>query len=194
MGDMIRASDADRQATTDRLGEAVADGRLGLEEFTDRVDAALVATHQHQLEGLVGDLPVNPRAGLETAPVRERRLGGGIRRDGDWTVPAHGTWSTLVGDVVLDLREARVGAPVVHIDASTLFGDVELLVPDGILVEVRGRSVFGDVRQRAGEAAVSGAPRVILTGVSVFGDVRVRSRRLREPWWRKWFALPEHDD
>jgi hypothetical protein len=68
----------------------------------------------------------------------------------------------------------------VTIDAGTIFGHVQLLVPEGVAVEVRSKTLFGSVRQEAGEVAPAGAPRIILTGGTVFGDVRVRARRLRE--------------
>jgi cell wall-active antibiotic response 4TMS protein YvqF len=105
---------------------------------------------------------------------------GDVRRAGAWKVPAESHWRSLFGDVVLDLREARVTAPEVTIDAGTIFGDVELLVPEGVVVEVRSRTLLGDVRQEAGELAAAGASREILTGGTVFGHVRVRARRLRE--------------
>jgi predicted membrane protein len=68
----------------------------------------------------------------------------------------------------------------VTIDAGTIFGAIELLVPEGVAVEVRSRALLGDIRQEAGDVAAAGAPRVILSGGTVFGDVRVRARRLRE--------------
>lgn len=105
---------------------------------------------------------------------------GDLKRSGPWQLPARSGWSTVFGDVVLDLREARVPAGEIVIDARSVFGDVELLVPEGVLVEVRGRVFFGDVKQEAGLAATAGAPRIVLTGSTIFGDVRVRARRLRE--------------
>jgi hypothetical protein len=48
------------------------------------------------------------------------------------------------------------------------------------VVEVRSRTLLGDVRQEAGEVAAAGAPRMILTGGTLFGHVRVRARRLRD--------------
>jgi hypothetical protein len=98
------------------------------------------------------------------------------RRDGSEL----GRWNSLFGDAVLDLREARVSAPEVSIEAVSVFGNVELLVPEGVAVVIDSRAVFGDVEQEAGESAAPGAPRIVLRGGTVFGDVRVRSRRLRE--------------
>jgi Cell wall-active antibiotics response 4TMS YvqF len=82
---------------------------------------------------------------------------------------------------VLDLREARVTGPEMRIEAGTVFGDVDLIVPEGVEVEARSRTVFGDTEQEAGEAAPRHAPRIVLSGGSVFGDVRVRTERLRAP-------------
>lgn len=40
---LVRASDADRDRTVDALAAANAEGRLSLEEYSQRSDAALVA-------------------------------------------------------------------------------------------------------------------------------------------------------
>jgi Cell wall-active antibiotics response 4TMS YvqF len=85
-----------------------------------------------------------------------------------------------LGDVVLDVRDARVTTPEVRLDAGSISGGVELLVPEGVEVEVRSQTLFGDINQDAGEPAPPGAPRIVLSGGTVFGDVRVRTRRLRE--------------
>jgi Flp pilus assembly protein TadB len=53
----LRASDADRDAVTDRLREAAGEGRLEPEELEERVDAALRARTYGELTRLVADLP-----------------------------------------------------------------------------------------------------------------------------------------
>lgn len=182
----LRASDAEREATITTLRDAGAEGRLTLEELADRVEAAAAARHRAELERITEDLPAPTTAGahgaqMVVAPSQTRSVFGDVGRAGAWVVPASSRWSTVFGDVVLDLREASVAGDEVTIDAVSLFGDIQLLVPEGILVEVRGRTLFGSVKQEAGGVAVPGAPRVLLTGDTVFGDVRVRTRRLREP-------------
>ena len=180
---LVRASDAERERTTELLRDAAADGRLTFEELADRTAAALTATTRAELERLTDDLPMpaGPVAGTPVAaPTRESTVFGDLRRSGRWLVPAESRWQTFFGDIVLDLREAQVAAAEVTIDARTIFGDVELLVPEGIAVEVRSRTVVGDVKHAAGEVAPAGSPRVVVTGRTVFGDVRVRTRRLRE--------------
>lgn len=124
--------------------------------------------------------PTAATGGSLAPAVSNSSVFGDLKRSGPWQLPARSGWSTVFGDVVLDLREARVPAGEIVIDARSVFGDVELLVPEGVLVEVRGRVFFGDVKQEAGLAATAGAPRIVLTGSTIFGDVRVRARRLRE--------------
>jgi hypothetical protein len=101
-------------------------------------------------------------------------------------VPAQGSWQTVFGDVVLDLREARIPAAELQLRAGSVFGDIDLIVPEGVDVEVRARTVLGDVRQEAGDAHAPGAPRIVLTGGTVFGDVKVRHQRLRERLVARW--------
>jgi Domain of unknown function (DUF1707)/Cell wall-active antibiotics response 4TMS YvqF len=176
----VRASDAEREAAMARLRDAAAEGRLTFEELADRIEAADGAVMRDDLERLTEDLPAAPSTEAAPLPTRTSTVFGDVRRAGTWTVPAEGKWESLFVDVVLDLREARVSGPEARIDAGTIFGKVELLVPEGVEVEVRSRTLFGDIKQEAAEAAPPGAPRILLTGGTVFGDVRVRSQRLRE--------------
>ena len=54
----IRVSDADRDRTASLLREHHAAGRLTAEEFHERMDAALNAKTQGELDELLSDLPV----------------------------------------------------------------------------------------------------------------------------------------
>jgi hypothetical protein len=56
-GPDLRIGDADREAVAARLREHYAQGRLTLEEFNQRLDAAFAATTQGQLGALTSDLP-----------------------------------------------------------------------------------------------------------------------------------------
>jgi hypothetical protein len=192
----IRSSDAEREAAMSRLRDAAGEGRLTFEELADRIQAAGAATTRSDLETLTRDIPATvPDGGSGAAAVpapvaapTNSSVFGDLRRDGVWRVPASSRWSTVFGDVVLDLRETRVDDALVAIEARTIFGDVNLLVPEGVAVDVRSRTIFGDVSQDAGGAAGAGAPRIVLTSLTVFGDVRVRSQRLRERLADRWRA------
>lgn len=64
----IRASDAERAVITERLNQALGEGRLDLTEYDRRVSAAYRATTRADLAPLVADLP-EPQA---AAPVAAR--------------------------------------------------------------------------------------------------------------------------
>ena len=80
----LRASDADRDAVTDRLRDAAVEGRLEPEELEQRVDAALRARTYGELRRLLADLPGDARAPWQrraqrTKPVvRSAILGAGL--------------------------------------------------------------------------------------------------------------------
>jgi hypothetical protein len=56
----LRASDADREATADRLRQHHADGRIDSEEFQERLDRCYAAKTMGDLSELMRDLPGDP--------------------------------------------------------------------------------------------------------------------------------------
>ncbi len=59
----VRASDADRDAVVSQLRERYAEGRLTHDTLDHRLDAALRARYQDDLEHVVADLPARRRLG-----------------------------------------------------------------------------------------------------------------------------------
>ena len=172
----VRASDPERDATVERLRDAAAEGRLTLEELTDRIEAASNAVMRSELVPLTTDLPV--AVGQRTEPAEVRKVGD-IKRTGAWVVPAECRFRSYFGAVIVDLREATITAQEVRIDARTPFGNIVLLVPEGVDVEVRANALIGKLKQEQ-SPAVHGAPRIILTGGTWFGDVKILHRRMWE--------------
>src|SRR4051794_16422638 len=94
----VRASDAERDASVNRLREAAAEGRLTLEELTDRVEAAANAVMRSDLVPLTSDLPAAAAVGLATQPAGVRGVGD-VKRSGPWTVPAENSFRTWFGNI-----------------------------------------------------------------------------------------------
>ncbi len=67
----IRASDADRQHVVEALQKHTAAGRLSLDEFTERLDAAHQATTYGELAAITTDLPpeTTARHGATRGPL-----------------------------------------------------------------------------------------------------------------------------
>ncbi|MFD0774307.1 DUF1707 domain-containing protein [Streptomonospora algeriensis] len=70
--DQMRAADADRDACAERLAIALREGRLDLEEYQERLNAAMRAKTVGELGPLTRDLP-EPPAVPEPADQPERR-------------------------------------------------------------------------------------------------------------------------
>jgi hypothetical protein len=66
----VRIGDAERDATMTQLREHFVAGRLTFDELTQRIDAALTAKTQRQIDGLMSDLPRPPK-GAHVAPAAE---------------------------------------------------------------------------------------------------------------------------
>jgi hypothetical protein len=193
-GSLVRASDADRDRTVDVLASARAEGRLSLEEYSERSEAALVAPTLGDLASLTVDLPAAglPAAGLAVAPHGDdaaipeeiTAVLGNESRKGPWVVPPHLAVRSVLGDCHLEMQQAVIGQ-VTTIDASVRFGTVTIFVPDGIDVRMTGRAVLGAKSSELSGEPQPGAP-VIMVRCDVFcGAVTVR----RPDWLMRRRAL-----
>jgi hypothetical protein len=172
----VRASDADREAVVARLQAAVGEGRLDLDEFGQRADAAHAAVSRAELDVLVADLPsaapppeiVGERADEVSSVFGDIVLA--IAR----TPPRRA--STVFGDVRIDLRGLRTDDERIDLHLDAMFGDIDVIVAPGVDAELHGRTVFGDRKvELAPVQRLAGTPVVVVHGKTVFGDLRVRS-------------------
>ena len=63
------------------------------------------------------------------------------------------------------------------INATSIFGSVEIRVPENISLRGSGTGVFGNFEVRHAEAADPDAPVVLVNGFSVFGSVEAKPKR-----------------
>ncbi|MGW7488008.1 DUF1707 SHOCT-like domain-containing protein [Streptomyces sp. NPDC054786] len=197
----LRASDADRERVAEVLRDAVAEGRLAMEEFDERLDATYQARTYGELEPLTADLPV---AAAGPAPLSLRKesaaptpwaerivdgaegsavgiaLLGGFQRKGRWTIGRRFTAFCLMGGGEIDLREANFAGSEVVITCWALMGGVNIVVPPGVDVDVRGLGIMGGFDSREdGVPGEPGAPRVIVRGLALMGGVGVERKLLK---------------
>ncbi|MFF2962164.1 DUF1707 domain-containing protein [Streptomyces sp. NPDC057963] len=198
----MRASDAERERIAETLREAVAEGRLEMEEFEQRLEKTYKARTHGELEPLVRDLPAPGTAGapLSGAPVSPAtgsaarwadRIGkpatsggafamwGGFGRRGNWTVGRKFTAFAMWGGGEIDLREANFEDREVVIRCITIMGGIQVTVPPELNVEVRGIGFMGGFGERAKDEGVPSpeSPRVRVTGFALMGGVGVEHKR-----------------
>ncbi|MGV9312541.1 DUF1707 SHOCT-like domain-containing protein [Streptomyces sp. NPDC003691] len=201
----MRASDTERERIAERLREAVAEGRLSMEEFNERLDATYRARTHGELEPIVSDLPVIASGGpshspapaapaADAAPQRwTERIGGkgtskmafavwgGFGRRGRWTVPRVFNAFTLMGGGELDLREAHFEDREVTIRCWAIMGGIDVTVPPEVTVEVNGFGFMGGFGEHGGDDSYPdpNAPRIRILGLALMGGVGVRRKRTK---------------
>jgi DUF1707 SHOCT-like domain len=179
----LRASDADRDRVIAMLSAAAGDGRLTMSEHAERVERAYTARTLGELAVLTTDL-----AGPSAQPFRlDHRspvlaLFGRDRRDGRWVVPATVPVVALFGEVVLDLREALLQSARVVVNATVIGGTLELIVPEGVAVELLGTAVLTRKINRTQRAGVAGMPVVEVRSAAFGGTIRVTSPKRTSRW------------
>ena len=154
---MVRASDAEREAVIARLQTALGEGRIDLDEFGQRAEAAYAAVTTADLDRLMADLPAGGPPPVEIvgtrAPEEISSFFGDIRLAGGSAPQRAGTF---FGDVRIDLRGLRTDADRVDLYLSTVFGDIEVIVSEGVDAAAAGADDPGRPQGRPGTGAAAG--------------------------------------
>jgi hypothetical protein len=180
---VVRASDAERDQVVTRLREASVEGRLTLEEFTDRMTTAFEARTHGELDQLVRDLPAQaaPAAPERQAPARRWviSLMGNASRRGRWRVGRRTFVVSSMGNVTVDLRDAILAGPEVSIHVFVTMGNATIIVPEGVDVELAVIPLMGNRMDQSRAGSKPGAPLVRITGLVSMGNLFVRTSAAR---------------
>jgi hypothetical protein len=190
-----RIGHAEREHAVELLRETASLGRIDLDELDERLERALAARTQPELDAVLDDLrPAPPVAGggllgrapgipaLGHAPDDPLVLsagGGTARRTGAWEVPGWIRLSPAMGSMRVDCRRATTRYPVIDVEVAPSAGSVVLILPEGWAADVdRISRGIGSVKSTVPVTPAPGAP-VLLHGSAGMGSVKVR----RENWW-----------
>ncbi|WP_067973345.1 DUF1707 SHOCT-like domain-containing protein [Nocardiopsis trehalosi] len=178
----LRASHTDRERVIAVLRSAVEDGRLDLAEFEERADRVYRARTLGDLPPVTADLV--PAAAqpirLHTEPMVA--LFSGVERSGRWVVRPREGAAALGGTLRLDLRDALLVRDRVRMTAWAVFGRIDVQVPDGVDVRVRGWSFLGRRTTSVRRPRRDDAPVLEIDGFCLFGSLAVRAPRRRRAW------------
>ncbi|MEV1167131.1 DUF1707 domain-containing protein [Nonomuraea sp. NPDC049784] len=167
----LRASDADRERIAQVLQDAHADGRLTLDELEERLGVLYSARTLGQLAELTTDLlpadqqPLNLDGRPVSAIFKQEQRGG------RWVVPAELDVTAMFGTTKLDFRDAILQNRQVIINATLVFGGLEIQVPEGLEVI---RVAKGKTVRLTKQPTDPGAPVVEVRTTNFVGDVKVK--------------------
>jgi uncharacterized protein DUF1707 len=169
-----RVSDDDRERAVLELREHLVQGRLTLEEFSERVELAYRARSTGDLEAASSALPAARTAPTRRRPVRATvGLFAHVVRRGRLRLPRTSAVLGGFADVDLDLREAEITSDRTSITAFLLFGNVDVYVPEGVAVDATGLTVFGHRRDWGSDTAPPGSPVLRVRVFALFGTADV---------------------
>ena len=197
----MRASDADREKVAGVLRDAYADGRLNHAEYDERLTEVYKAATYGDLIPVMRDLPVPPgtlavpppngvqvpgaptpgmpmvRPGAAgTADVNPLAIFGEVKRVGVWTVPAEFNATCIFGGGQLDFTQAILTGQETILTAVCLFGGLEIIVPEGMIVRSEAVGIFGGVNVPS-TAGAPDAPVLVIKGAAIFGGIDVKLPR-----------------
>jgi len=187
----LRISDSDRNKVADVLRDAAGEGRIDLEELDERLGLTWAAKTYADLVPITADLHLPTQPQPASAPVPRPShvpvagtghassvaIMGETKRQGVWSVPAHHSAFALMGSVVIDLRQAQLAARETLINASTIMGEVKIIVPAHFHVVVDGTPImgeFGHGKDRTPAELGPGSPTVRVRGMAMMGSVTVQ--------------------
>jgi class 3 adenylate cyclase len=203
-----RLSDADRDRVVEVLKKACGDGRLTLDEFSERVGAACQAVSLVDIPPLLGDIPHPfgpdfagvlggeidhvpvpmappvPDVAIEHKTTRWTvSIMGGSQRRGRWRIRERTNAIAIMGGCHLDMRNAEVEGSIVNINAFAIMGGIDIIVPEGIEVELGGIAIMGgkDARRMKDVPRIPGSPIVRVKAFAFWGGVSVRNKPAHVP-------------
>jgi len=171
----LLASDADRDIALALLREAAVDGRLTIEDLAERAELVHAARTRNDVAAATGGLAA--AAIVDQTEQRHRAVLSNIVREGRFPLAPHNRFSAVLGKVRIDLREAVLPGPEVEIRAIPVLGTVEILVPEGVHVEVTGGGgPLSSQQLRLPGPAPAGAPIVRIRAGGALGTLKVRCK------------------
>ncbi|MGO9955903.1 MAG: DUF1707 domain-containing protein [Solirubrobacteraceae bacterium] len=192
----LRASDAEREHAAGLLREAMASGRLDVDELDDRMQLVFGAKTRAELERLVADVLVPaddqhpiPGAAAAVAPgatrlaVRPGEDGthrilsilSGTERRGRWRLAASCSVINVLGSTELDLSAVELAANRTELTIVSVLGGAEITLPARLNVEVSEVAILGGNEIDVGdERPDPGGPVVRLRIVSILSGAEVR--------------------
>lgn len=180
-----------RQQVIARLSECYASDVLEVDELERRLDLAHAARTVAELEALVEDLaPSTTTTALaplastaiddpsRAAKKKLRVVMSHVERRGRWSVPRTLQLRVFWGNAELDFRDASLAPGVTTIDVGVLMGNLEIILPPHLSIDVDVSSFMGSVEERHRVPPDDDPTRPVLrlTGAVRLGNLELTTR------------------
>jgi len=167
----LPVTDAELERVRSLLSRAVGQGSLQLDEFAERLDAALAARTRAQLNAAVADLPGVaaaphlPAEAVDSAPISVSARWSSVVRAGRWRVPSELPVRARLASVKLDFSRAELTSPVVRVELAAAVSSVTLILPRNGTADTLAVSNFASsISTRADSGPPYGPLHVVLAG------------------------------
>jgi len=188
-----RIDEEDRVVAVDRLHELVSGGDLSLERFSAVLELVLAADNHGELEVAMSAVPppVRPTpASRRLSQPLVLQADGGLKLGSGWQLAANTTISVAFGTACLDLTAASWDANQINLRLETRAGAVEVIVPQGVAVQMVGGS--GRIQLESLSRPIPGGPVLRISTSGPTGVIRIRHPRNRRTGplvrWRRRYA------
>ena len=152
----------DQDTAMDELRERYAHGGLPIEEFRRLIGALMVTTDPHECQAILDELPPDPHLRRAVAVSANRQVGATRRTKGAgrsitaffgevdrsralWELGPETDVTAMFGEVRLDVRMARMAEGESVLRLHALFGEISVIVPEGMEVIIDSSARFGEV-------------------------------------------------
>jgi hypothetical protein len=185
-----------RNHVIDQLKLNYAHDNLEVEDFETRLESANALEDKFELLGLLRDLPAirEGEDGLEDESEMGVRINrgrvrsgetmfailGGAERSGEWHPARDIKVLALMGGVDLDLSEAYLPPEGLSIEVVAIMGGMDVIVPEGINVEVSGVPLLGGFDNKTSGRHYPNAPTLRVSGVAMMGGIDIKTKKRRK--------------
>lgn len=79
----------------------------------------------------------------------------------------------IFGGIELDLRDSNIKKDVV-LNASAIFGGIDVFVPDNVKIKIKSTSIFGGVSDKKKNKSTDKSPTIYVNATCLFGGVDIK--------------------